>query len=290
MGDKPYQTVIADVDDGTVSMLLGTNGGTFGPATRYTVDAGARSPCPATSAVTATCIWRRPRSLAAGSSLPFEDGTGTFTVETEVVTVTRPHGLLLTNFDSDGDPHIPTASVATGRGQRGPSATATAPSGMSRSTRASTSSLRLTVPAAQICPLPPELPLHRAVLAEPPSVALHAVHRAADVRGRRVLATGASPIGCLVTAVLSDRGAAEVVVSDLLDTPLRIAAASGATATVRADEPGNPSWSPEFDVAVAASGPPPVCAPAWNASGAAARSSSSACGRRARFPSWATSP
>lgn len=115
---------------------------------------------------------------------------------------------------------------------------------------------RVTVPAAQIRPLPPELPLHRAVLAEPLSVALHAVHRAGDVRGRRVLVTGAGPIGCLVTAVLSHRGAAEVVVSDLLETPLGIAAASGATATVRADEPEHPFWSPEFDVAVEASGAP----------------------------------
>lgn len=77
----------------------------------------------------------------------------------------------------------------------------------------------VTVPAAQIRPLPPELGLHRAVLAEPLSVALHAVHRAGDVTGKRVLVTGAGPIGCLVTAVLRHKGAAEVVVSDLLDTP-----------------------------------------------------------------------
>lgn len=78
---------------------------------------------------------------------------------------------------------------------------------------------RLTAPAAQIRPLPPELDLRRAVLAEPLSVALHAVHRAGDVTGKRVLVTGAGPIGCLVTAVLRHRGAAEIVVSDLLDTP-----------------------------------------------------------------------
>ncbi|MFE2211096.1 L-idonate 5-dehydrogenase [Streptomyces canus] len=114
----------------------------------------------------------------------------------------------------------------------------------------------VTVPAAQIRALPSGLALDRAVLAEPLSVALHAVHRAGDVHGRRVLVTGAGPIGCLVTAVLRHRGAAEVVVSDLLDTPLRIASAAGATATVRADEPGAPGWAEEFDVAVEASGAP----------------------------------
>ncbi|MCG7206571.1 L-idonate 5-dehydrogenase [Streptomyces arenae] len=114
----------------------------------------------------------------------------------------------------------------------------------------------ITAPAAQIRVLPPELAFNRAVLAEPLSVALHAVHRAGDVAGRRVLVTGAGPIGCLVTAVLRHRDAAEVVVSDLLDTPLRIAAASGATATVRADAPGGEAWAEPFDIAVEASGAP----------------------------------
>jgi len=115
---------------------------------------------------------------------------------------------------------------------------------------------RLTAPAAQIRPLPPELDLRRAVLAEPLSVALHAVHRAGDVTGKRVLVTGAGPIGCLVTAVLRHRGAAEIVVSDLLDTPLRIAAASGATATLRADDPEAGVSTGPFDIAIEASGAP----------------------------------
>ncbi|MER6953984.1 L-idonate 5-dehydrogenase [Streptomyces sp. NPDC000618] len=114
----------------------------------------------------------------------------------------------------------------------------------------------VTVPAAQIRALPPELGLRRAVLAEPLSVALHAVHRAGDVSGKRVLVTGAGPIGCLVTAALRHKGAAEIVVSDLLDTPLGIAAASGATATVRADAPGDGAWTDPFDLAIEASGAP----------------------------------
>ncbi|MFJ2672179.1 L-idonate 5-dehydrogenase [Streptomyces sp. NPDC087525] len=115
---------------------------------------------------------------------------------------------------------------------------------------------RVTVPAAQLRPLPPELALRRAVLAEPLSVALHAVHRAGDVTGTRVLVTGAGPIGCLVTAALRHKGAAEVVVSDLLDTPLRIAAASGATATLRVGDPDDGAWADPFDIAVEASGAP----------------------------------
>jgi L-idonate 5-dehydrogenase len=113
----------------------------------------------------------------------------------------------------------------------------------------------VTVPAAQIRALPSDLDLRRAVLAEPLSVALHAVRRAGDVRGRRVLVTGAGPIGCLVTAVLRHEGAAEVVVSDLTETPLRIARACGATGTVRVGAEDD-AEGPPFDVAVEASGAP----------------------------------
>lgn len=116
----------------------------------------------------------------------------------------------------------------------------------------------ISVPAEQIRPLPPGLGLRRAVLAEPLSVALHAVHRAGEVKGRRVLVTGAGPIGCLVVAALRHAGAAEVVVSDLHDEPLRIATEVGATGTARADRPDDPAWSGSgvFDIAVEASGAP----------------------------------
>lgn len=44
--------------------------------------------------------------------------------------------------------------------------------------------------------------------------------------------------------------------SDLVDEPLRIAAAVGATATVRADHPDDPAWSAPFDITIEASGAP----------------------------------
>ncbi|MER6010883.1 L-idonate 5-dehydrogenase [Streptomyces bluensis] len=114
----------------------------------------------------------------------------------------------------------------------------------------------ISVPADQIRPLPPGLSLRRAVLAEPLSVALHAVRRAGQVSGKRVLVTGAGPIGCLVVAALRHHGAAEIVVSDLFDEPLRIATEMGATATARADRTDDPVWASPFDIAVEASGAP----------------------------------
>jgi L-idonate 5-dehydrogenase len=111
---------------------------------------------------------------------------------------------------------------------------------------------RVVVPAEQLRPLPPGLTLRTASLGEPLSVALHAVSRAGEVRGRRVLVTGAGPIGCLVVAALRRAGAAEIVVTDLVEEALEVASRVGATATLLAGDraPG------EADIAIEASGSP----------------------------------
>ncbi|MER6560844.1 L-idonate 5-dehydrogenase [Streptomyces sp. NPDC001027] len=109
----------------------------------------------------------------------------------------------------------------------------------------------IAVPAGQVRPLPQGLPPRRAVLAEPLSVALHAVRRAGAVSGRRVLVTGAGPIGALVVAAAKAAGAAHVTVTDLLPAALGYARAAGADVVVRADDPADPGWPPETDTAAA---------------------------------------
>ncbi len=71
-----------------------------------------------------------------------------------------------------------------------------------------------------------------AACAEPLAVCLHARNRAGELRDKRVLVTGAGPIGCLVTAVARHAGAAEIVVTDLEEVPLAVAAKMGADHTV----------------------------------------------------------
>ncbi|MFE9609219.1 L-idonate 5-dehydrogenase [Streptomyces sp. NPDC006012] len=113
---------------------------------------------------------------------------------------------------------------------------------------------RVAVPARQLRALPTGLEPRRAALAEPLSVALHAVRRAGAVTGRHVLVTGAGPIGCLVVAAARAAGAARVTATDLLTEALRYAAAAGADSVVRAGDPGGTGWPDEVDVAVEASG------------------------------------
>ncbi|SKB00181.1 L-iditol 2-dehydrogenase/L-idonate 5-dehydrogenase [Agreia bicolorata] len=90
--------------------------------------------------------------------------------------------------------------------------------------------------ADMLRPLPVGLPLRRAALAEPASVAWHAVSRAGSIRGRRVLVIGAGPIGALIVAVAARAGATDIVVTDLSEEPLKRAIAVGATRTLLATD------------------------------------------------------
>jgi L-idonate 5-dehydrogenase len=102
--------------------------------------------------------------------------------------------------------------------------------------------------------LPGDLPVRRAVLAEPLGVALHAATRAGDLAGTRVLVSGAGPIGLLAAAAAKARGASQVTVSDVLEAPLERAKAIGADQTVRIGEEDLPQNA--FDVVFECSGAP----------------------------------
>jgi L-idonate 5-dehydrogenase len=78
------------------------------------------------------------------------------------------------------------------------------------------------------------IPLAQAALAEPFSVALHAVSRAGPLLGKRVLISGCGPIGALAAVAARVHGAAEVVVTDVVDAPLVVARALGADLTLNA--------------------------------------------------------
>lgn len=94
----------------------------------------------------------------------------------------------------------------------------------------------LTVPTRMLRRLPDHLDLRTAALAEPASVAWHAVARAGDIAGRSALVIGAGPIGALVVAVLKRAGATQVTAVDLHDYPLSIAQRMGADQLINATD------------------------------------------------------
>jgi L-idonate 5-dehydrogenase len=90
----------------------------------------------------------------------------------------------------------------------------------------------LVIPAVQCHPAGSLVSPGEAACAEPLAVCLHAVAQAGEIRGKKVLVTGAGPIGALVVAAARHAGADEIVVTDLADAALDRAKAMGATRTV----------------------------------------------------------
>ncbi|MGG7564576.1 L-idonate 5-dehydrogenase [Rhodovulum sp. DZ06] len=91
---------------------------------------------------------------------------------------------------------------------------------------------RIVVDAAQCVPMAPGVSASAAACTEPLAVCLHARNLAGDLSGKRVLVTGAGPIGALCVALAKSGGAEEVVVTDLQDAVLDVAAKMGADKTV----------------------------------------------------------
>ncbi|MFJ6302185.1 alcohol dehydrogenase catalytic domain-containing protein [Pseudarthrobacter oxydans] len=90
----------------------------------------------------------------------------------------------------------------------------------------------VVVPETTLHVLPNNVPPEIGAAIEPLAVAVWAVERA-DVRaGHRVLITGAGPIGLLVAQVAAARGAAEIIVTDINDDRLAVAARLGATRVI----------------------------------------------------------
>lgn len=96
----------------------------------------------------------------------------------------------------------------------------------------------LTCDAAQAVPVADGVTLGEAACAEPLAVCLHAVRRAGDLIGKRVLITGAGPIGALTALAARRAGAGEIVMTDVVDATLAIARRLAADVTLNiADNP-----------------------------------------------------
>ncbi|MEA2927918.1 MAG: L-idonate 5-dehydrogenase [Hyphomicrobiales bacterium] len=89
---------------------------------------------------------------------------------------------------------------------------------------------------AQAVAVAPTMSAAQAAFAEPFAVCLHAVNRAGPLLGKRVLVTGAGPIGALTVIAARRAGALEIVATDVADAPLAAAKRVGADATVNVSE------------------------------------------------------
>jgi L-idonate 5-dehydrogenase len=90
----------------------------------------------------------------------------------------------------------------------------------------------LVCQAEQAIPIADSVSFGEAALAEPLAVCLHAVRQAGELLGKRVLVTGAGPIGTLLVAAARLAGASDITVTDVVAAPLRMAERLGADRTI----------------------------------------------------------
>lgn len=92
------------------------------------------------------------------------------------------------------------------------------------------------IPSYAVHPIPEGLPLEEAALAEPTSVAYHAVTRLRPLPSDSVAVLGAGPIGLMALQSVRAFGSQKVIVSDVIEQRLQVAKNLGASRTVNSRE------------------------------------------------------
>jgi len=90
----------------------------------------------------------------------------------------------------------------------------------------------MVLPEDLVVDIPAKMSLEQAVLIEPTTVAVHAVKRAQNLLGRSVAILGAGTIGLLVLQVAKIYEVGEVLITDVVEEKLELAAKLGADLTV----------------------------------------------------------
>ena len=112
------------------------------------------------------------------------------------------------------------------------------------------------ISAKQCIPVSNQVSLEELALSEPLSVGLHAVNRAGNLCGKKVLISGSGTIGCMVLLAAKLDGAEQVTMVDVLEEPLAIARKVGADQMLclKPSAVPSPELLNEFDVAFEVSG------------------------------------
>ncbi|HGM5492027.1 TPA: alcohol dehydrogenase catalytic domain-containing protein [Serratia fonticola] len=95
----------------------------------------------------------------------------------------------------------------------------------------------LTIEPERCVPYATTAPDNIMVFAEPLSVAIHAVNQAGSLVGKRVLVSGAGPIGCLIVAAAKASGALSVTAFDISDHSCEFALKMGADQAINSANP-----------------------------------------------------
>ena len=85
------------------------------------------------------------------------------------------------------------------------------------------SSEYLAAPVENVIPLPEKLSFEEGAMVEPAAVAVHALKKCGEIKGRKVLVLGAGPIGNLVAQTAKALGAVSTMITDKSEFRLQLA-------------------------------------------------------------------
>ena len=92
---------------------------------------------------------------------------------------------------------------------------------------AGTASEYFAADASKVLMLPHNVSFDQGAMIEPAAVAVHALGRAGDISGKKILVLGAGPIGNLIAQAAKGLGAGKVMITDLSDYRLKAAEECG---------------------------------------------------------------
>ncbi|MBR7173313.1 MAG: alcohol dehydrogenase catalytic domain-containing protein [Clostridia bacterium] len=95
-----------------------------------------------------------------------------------------------------------------------------------------TASEYFTVDAGKVTPLPESMSYDEGAMIEPLAVTVHAARKAGEMAGKDVAILGAGPIGILLAQTVKALGARKVMITDISDIRLSLAASCGADEAV----------------------------------------------------------
>jgi L-iditol 2-dehydrogenase len=100
----------------------------------------------------------------------------------------------------------------------------------------------ITVPINKVFSIPKDMSFEEATFVEPIAVGIHAIKKAGDIKGERIVIMGAGPIGLIILQLSKIFGVKEVIITDILNSRLKLAKELGANYAINIKEENLIEW------------------------------------------------
>lgn len=100
----------------------------------------------------------------------------------------------------------------------------------------------IAIPINKVFSIPKDMSFEEATFVEPTAVGIHAIKKADNIKGERIIIMGAGPIGLITLQLSKIFGAKEIIITDILNSRLKLAKEFGATYAINIREIDLVKW------------------------------------------------